>query len=155
MEEEKKYKEIELRSEEVQEVMSRVPPWILRWGIAVLLGILLILLCLSFFYRYPDVITAEVTITTVDPPVSIIARASGKLDKIYVENNSQVSADIPLAVIQNPARTDDILWLSSEVGRWIAEGSDFIKARQVFGVRSLQLGSAQSAYSLFLTSLQD
>ena len=43
MEEEKKYKEIELRSEEVQEVMGRVPPWILRWGIAVLFGILLIL----------------------------------------------------------------------------------------------------------------
>lgn len=84
MEEEKKYKEIELRSEEVQEVMGRVPPWILRWGIAVLLGILLILLCVSFFYRYPDVIAAEVTITTVDPPVSIIARATGKLDKIYV-----------------------------------------------------------------------
>ena len=155
MEEEKKYKEIELRSEEVQEVMGRVPPWILRWGIAVLLGILLILLCVSFFYRYPDVITAEVTITTVDPPVSIIARATGKLDKIYVENNSQVSADVPLAVIQNPARTEDILWLSSQVSEWITSGSDLQMAHQRFGSRPLQLGSVQGAYSLFLTSLQD
>lgn len=31
-EDKKEYKEIELRSEEVQEVMSHVPVWILRWG---------------------------------------------------------------------------------------------------------------------------
>lgn len=30
--EEKKYKPIELRSEEVQEVMSEIPSWILRRG---------------------------------------------------------------------------------------------------------------------------
>ena len=35
MEENKTYKDIELRSEEVQEVMNRVPPAILRYGIGV------------------------------------------------------------------------------------------------------------------------
>ena len=34
--ENKKYKEIELRCEEVQEVMNHIPSWILRWGITVL-----------------------------------------------------------------------------------------------------------------------
>lgn len=155
MKEKRKYKEIELRSEEVQEVMGHVPPWIHRCGIGVLFGILLILLCISFFFRYPDVITADVTITTMDPPVSIIARAMGKLDKIYVENNTYVNAGIPLAVIQNPARTEDMLCLSSGLSKWIAEGCDMIRAGHEFGVRPLQLGSVQSAYSLFLTSLQD
>ena len=36
MEKEHTHKEIELRSEEVQEVMKRVPAWILRRGIPVL-----------------------------------------------------------------------------------------------------------------------
>ena len=43
-EDKKEYKEIELRSEEVQEVMSHVPVWILRWGITVLFCIVIILL---------------------------------------------------------------------------------------------------------------
>lgn len=38
MEKEHTHKEIELRSEEVQEVMNRVPAWILRSGITVLLS---------------------------------------------------------------------------------------------------------------------
>lgn len=35
MEEERTHREIELRSEEVQEVMGRIPPAILRYGIVV------------------------------------------------------------------------------------------------------------------------
>jgi len=33
---EKRNKDIELRSEEVQEVMGQVPAWIVRWGIRLL-----------------------------------------------------------------------------------------------------------------------
>ena len=38
MKEEKNYKDIEIRSDEVQEVMNRIPPWILRWGTTVIFG---------------------------------------------------------------------------------------------------------------------
>lgn len=65
--ENKKYKEIELRSEEVQEVMNHIPSWILRWGITVLFSIVIILLMGSFLFRYPDIIEAEVTISTQNP----------------------------------------------------------------------------------------
>ena len=34
MKEEKDYRDIEIRSDEVQEVMNRIPSWILRWGIS-------------------------------------------------------------------------------------------------------------------------
>ena len=43
MEKEHTHKEIELRSEEVQEVMNRVPAWILRSGITVLFFIVVAL----------------------------------------------------------------------------------------------------------------
>ena len=57
-EDKKEYKEIELRSEEVQEVMSHVPVWILRWGITVLFCIVIILLIGSYLFKYPDVVEA-------------------------------------------------------------------------------------------------
>lgn len=39
MEEERTHREIELRSEEVQEVMGRIPPAILRYGIVLPAGL--------------------------------------------------------------------------------------------------------------------
>ena len=67
-------KAIELRSEEVQEVMSRIPPWILRRGITLLFVIIVLLLSGSWFFKYPDVIQAGITVTSLEPPASVIDR---------------------------------------------------------------------------------
>ena len=54
-------KDIELRSEEVQEVMGQIPAWIVRWGITLLFLVVVALLVGSCFFKYPDVITADMT----------------------------------------------------------------------------------------------
>ena len=90
--EEKKYKEIELRSEEVQEVMNHISPWVVRWGITVLFIILLALLAGCWIFKYPDVLQAEVTLTTEEPPAFILARSMGKIDTLYVHNGDTVKA---------------------------------------------------------------
>ena len=64
MDEERTHKEIELRSEEVQEVMGRIPPAILRYGIVVLLGIIAVVLAGSACFSYPDTVETEFTLTT-------------------------------------------------------------------------------------------
>ena len=77
-EDKKEYKEIELRSEEVQEVMSHVPVWILRWGITVLFCIVIILLIGSYLFKYPDVVEAEITVSTQNPPAYVVARVANQ-----------------------------------------------------------------------------
>ncbi len=153
--EEKKYKEIELRSEEVQEVMSEIPPWILRRGITALFVIVTALLIGSWFFKYPDTITAEITVTSLEPPASIIARSTGKIDEIFAQNNRAVKAGTPLAVIQNPANTQDMLTLISTMEAWELSGYSEDEVKGLFTGKSLSLGSIQSVYASFLSSLND
>lgn len=153
--EEKKYKEIELRSEEVQEVMSEIPPWILRRGIATLFGIVMALLTGSWFFKYPDVIRADITVTSLEPPASIVARSSGKMDEIFVKNNEAVEAQTLLAVIQNPAKTADMLALTGMMRTWDSSGYSEEIVRKFLDGQSLSLGSIQSVYAAFLNSLDD
>ena len=47
--------EIELRSEEFNEVLSAVPAWIVRWGITMIACVVLMLLVGSAVFKYPDV----------------------------------------------------------------------------------------------------
>lgn len=155
MDEEKKYKEIELRSEEVQEVMNHISPWVVRWGITVLFVILLVLLIGCWIFRYPDVLQAEVTLTTEDPPAFILARSTGKIDTLYVRNGGMVQAGEHLAVIQNSSVTEDVLWLTNKMKEWEMEGYEPDKGAEHFiGVR-LQLGELQAVYASFLTALSD
>lgn len=153
--EEKIYKDIELRSEEVQEVMSEIPPWILRHGITTLFTIMVALLIGSWFFKYPDSVKAEITVTSLDPPASIIARSTGKIDKIFVINNEVVEYQTPLAVIQNPAKTEDMLELKRIMQVWNIEGYSDENVKKFFNKQSLSLGDIQTAYALFLNSLND
>ena len=72
------YKDIELRSEEVQEVMNRVPPAILRYGIGVLTAIVGVLLVGSALFRYPESVQVAVTVSTRTPPAYIKCENGGR-----------------------------------------------------------------------------
>lgn len=53
---------IELRSREVQEILSRPPKSLIRYGTSVICGVLLVLIIGGFFFEYPDIITGELVI---------------------------------------------------------------------------------------------
>jgi len=148
-----KEKDIELRSEDVQDVMGHIPPAILRWGITVIALVVLVLLVGCFIFKYPDTLTGKATLTTEVPPANILARASGKIDKLYVVNNQQVKAGTMLAVIQNPASTTDVQLLIARLQGWDSENPIATVARKLLDNKSLALGSIQSSYTFFQEAL--
>lgn len=143
--------EIELRSEDFNEVLSAVPAWIVRWGITMIACVVLMLLVGSAVFRYPDIISSTVSLTGTTPVSAVVARTSGKLQELYVENNQQVQANALLAVIENPARTDDIIRLKELVQQ--AESN--LDTIALVPSQQLQLGSLQSLYSSFYLSMSE
>lgn len=141
--------QIELRSEEFHEVLQNMPPWILRWGITVLAVIVIILLVGSAVFKYPDTVSATITLTGETPPAVIVAKASGKLRELYVVDNQVVKENEYLAVIDNPAKTEDVLLLKNylntvELDKGIIDP---------LPPRSLMLGNLQSLFTSLYTSL--
>lgn len=149
--EEKIHKDVELRSEEVQEVMGQIPHWILRWGITILFIVVMILVIGSYFFRYPDVITTEMTLTGQSPTAQLVARASGKIASLYVTDGAHVSESSVLAIIENPASTGDILSLKEQLSGRLLSPDSLLSVR--FG--ELTLGDVQSSYATFLSSLHE
>ena len=141
------YKEIELRSEEVQEVMNRVPPAILRYGIGVLTAIVGVLLVGSALFRYPETVQVEVTLSPRNPPAYIKCTTGGKLENLYVTNGQQVRKGNVLAVMENSAHTEDILRLRECLADWHAKGARLERLETVFFHRLPRLGSVQGAYA--------
>ncbi len=104
---------IELRSEEVQEILTKVPHWMIRWGNVLFLSLILLLLLISWFVKYPDIILSEVIITTKIPPQKEFARITGKIDTLFVEDTQNVIDGQPLAIIENTANYTDVFFLKS------------------------------------------
>jgi multidrug resistance efflux pump len=108
-------KEVEIKTEEVNELLSAVPNWIINWGITIIFVVMLTLLALSFFIKYPDKLAAKITITTVDPPVTLIAKTSGKITELNIVNNQLVKKGDVLLVIENPTDYKSVLKIEKTV----------------------------------------
>jgi hypothetical protein len=106
---------LELKSPPVQEILGRPPRWIIRWGITVILIVIVGLFVGSYFFKYPDVISATIEVTTDNLPVQLVARATGKLDTLFVVDNEIVEKEQYLAVIENSANFEDVLFLKKAV----------------------------------------
>src|SRR5690606_40843515 len=84
-------KEIELRSEEVQDILTRVPHWMIRWGNVLILILVGLIFAFAWIIKYPDIVQTEIVITTQIPPEKLVAKTSGRIEKILVEDRQKVS----------------------------------------------------------------
>lgn len=143
--------DLELRSEEFQEVLGSVPPWILRRGISLIAIIFAIILIGSAIFKYPDIITTSMTLTGSTPAAALVARTSGKIQELSVTDKQAVQAGDYLAVIENPAHTGDIRTLK----QYIEQLNDKIDTLITLPSKDLKLGTMQSVYSSFYIALFD
>ncbi|MEO1052657.1 MAG: HlyD family efflux transporter periplasmic adaptor subunit [Bacteroidota bacterium] len=146
---------IEIRSEEVQEILSHVPNWIIRWGITAILLTVLAILVASWFIKYPDTIPSRIVLTTETPPANIISRSSGNL-KFNIQDRMAVTKGTHLGIIENPANTDDISYLRSQLEGFkpfLDHSSQPPKSE--FFKTDVELGTLQSSYIAFLNSLDN
>lgn len=155
MKEEKIYKDIEIRSEEVQEVMTQIPARILQWGITIIFLIVLIMLGGCYWFKYPDKVDAEITLTTTTPPTYLVTKISGKVEELLVANGEEVKLGQPLALIENVASKQDVDSLKSLLKKWEDANYDLMIGNDLFTGIAYQLGEIQSSYAIFISSLKD
>jgi multidrug resistance efflux pump len=136
---------LKIYSEEVREVLSDPPKSILRWGNTILLGFTMVLLLLSYLIKYPDIVAASVVITTNTPPEKIVAKVSGKIEALLIDDKASVSKNTPLAVIENSANFKDVFKLSIEVFKGERNINNF--PFELF--KEARLGDIASTFSVF------
>ena len=142
--------DIELRSEEVQEILTRPPNWMIRWGSVLFLGLIVLLLAISWIIDYPDIIPSQAIITTQIPPQKERARSTGRFSAILVEDNEEVKKDQPLAIIENTANYEDIYKLKSILDTISLQEEAFYFPYEK--VPTLSLGNIESEYALFVNN---
>ena len=103
---------------ENQEILSKPPHWIIIWGNSMIAAAFIIILLISYFIKYPDIILAESFITTLPYPQKILAKSNGNLDSLLVKNNDYVRPHSILAVLENPADFNDVLTLKQIIHQY-------------------------------------
>lgn len=139
--------ELNIYSEEVKDVLSKPPKIIYRWGNTMLFALICVGLLLSWVIKYPDIVSAQAVLTTEVPPQKEYARVSGKIDSLFVKNFQDIGKDTPLALVENTANYNDVIYLKSILDTILVSQSSFYFPLN--DLPNLFLGDIEDEFSLF------
>ena len=143
---------LEGHSEEVEEIMSFIPNRVIRWGLTVIFAVFTTLIIGSYFFKSPEIIRAPMILTKKNPPVSLISKSTGKIDRLFAADGQIIPEKGNIALINNPTDFADYLKLKKELTDcFLINDWD----EQVFAYNlsdQLTLGELQQSYGPFLKS---
>lgn len=133
---------------DIQEIMGRQPVWILRWGITILIMIIVGSIVACCFIKSPQTINAPIILTSERPPSDLVAKYSGILDSVFVSDGASVETGQLLALIANAASYEDIL----KVETFLSKDTLMVAPD---GWQDYVLGEVQTAWSEYIAALTD
>jgi HlyD family secretion protein len=125
----------ELVSDEISDIITEKPGWVIRHGVTLIGAVILLLLLFSWFVRYPDVIKAPMSIVAVNAPKKVLARSEGKLQSLLVTNGDLVEANQPLAYLQSTGNHSDVF----AIQKWIMHVEEAISNNNIDVLSSIKL----------------
>ncbi len=148
-------KEVEIRSEEVQEIMGFIPHWIIRWGLTAIFVVVTFLMIGSWFFMYPDIIASTIVVTTENPPANLVARSNGKITELYVRDKQKVREEEYIAIIENSTNHLHLFELKEKLDAMSSFFTYYDNPASEEFDKSYSLGELQATYAAFLKSYAD
>lgn len=143
-------------SEEITEIITSPPSWILRRGIMVVFAVIISIIGLASIVQYPDIIKTTVKINSLNSPKSIISKQAGKIVKILKPEGSMVEKGAPLAFLESTANHEDVLNLEKsllDMKNALRNGKGNV-IDMIFS-HSLNIGELQGNFQIFYQAAQE
>jgi multidrug resistance efflux pump len=142
------------RSEEVSDIIDRMPTAFSKWVATAIVVFSILLFVFGWAIKYPDVVTGQIKINSNMSPVKLPAHVSGKINILGFKAQDTVKEGEYIAVIQNPANTDDVQKIASLMNQFDPnESGTFDRAVTLFPEK-VSLGELNMKYYSFLSSLK-
>ena len=94
---------------EIEDIISNKPPFIVRWGTILFLILLIFFISICWFIKYPDIINAPAKLTSINAPKQVISLTTGKLIRLKIKENEQVKQGAILGFIESTADHNEVL----------------------------------------------
>jgi multidrug efflux pump subunit AcrA (membrane-fusion protein) len=146
--------EIKLLSNEVQEIISNKPNWILRNGITLFFIIIASLIGVTFFISYPDIVNGKAKLTSINAPKEVKTKTDGKLIKLIAEEGKLVKQHEILGFVESRADHNEVLLLSVSIDSLqnIVQRNETENILRYLTQSFQNLGEMQQAYQSFMQS---
>ncbi|PPL03158.1 HlyD family secretion protein [Parapedobacter indicus] len=145
---------MEVHSEEITDIIGTPPNALVRWGTTWVIVVLIVIVMLTTFIRYPDLVRAPLRINAANAPKAVVTRISGNIVNVLVEAGGTVAPAQPLAWMESTAEHGQVLDLLDRLK--ILRDSLLTRFTtsdpSIIAPAGIQLGELQGSYQTFYQS---
>jgi len=154
-----------LEQQPVTNIVGRSPSWLVTSGIGLLFSIVVVLLILTWFIRYPDVIYSRVVLTTTEVPSILVSKSDGRIIKLFVSDGQSVNIGQPLLLLESDVEYSQLIIIEKAL-KQLKRQIDDLRPKSIDSSKfeeselgilqkpSNQLASAIQEYNQFSQSIQ-
>ena len=141
------------RSEELDEIIDRMPMAFGKWVALAVIVFAALFLLFGWIIKYPDMVTGQIKINAQNPTIRLVANSTGNLLLLSHKAQEEVKKGEYIAVVQNPAATEDVQKIADIMGKISMEDVQLPTFRDSFPDK-MSLGEINSQYYAFLAALK-
>ncbi|MDP1816526.1 MAG: HlyD family efflux transporter periplasmic adaptor subunit [Leadbetterella sp.] len=147
----------ELVNSNVDEVLNKPPTWLIRWGTTVFFLAFVMLIAITWFVEYPDLVGAPLKVVSNNLPKNIVSKTDGNLIKLYVTEGQEVKKGDVLAYLESTASHDEVLELEKTVNQLVqlAQENKLNDIQNTEIPQYYNLGELQKSFQAFQQALMD
>ena len=142
------------RNEEICDIINRMPTRFGKWVAIAVIIFTLLLLTFGWAIKYPDVVSGQITINSNTAPIKLVAGSSGKIKLSHIRPQDTVCENSYLAIIQNPANTEDVQKINSLLSQIASKRANPQLWIDTFP-ENVSLGELNLKYFSFLTAAKN
>jgi hypothetical protein len=128
--------------QDIDDIIYKYPTWTSKWGIFTIFSIVILMLLLSWIIRYPEVVKADIILTSDSIPTKVVSRSSGQFI-CFAEHGQYIKEGSVLGLISNTTSYSDIVSLKKNQN----------DSTILFG--NFQLGELQKDFAKWRSSLKE
>lgn len=104
--------DINIRSEEILEILSTPPQWLVRWGTLAAFVALVLLGWVGYWVKYPDMVAAEVVVSAAEPLQRLNPKEDVYIEHLLLKSEDTVRAGQAIVVFRSQADFKHVYALS-------------------------------------------
>jgi hypothetical protein len=140
------------RTEEVRDIIDRMPTKFGFWVTGIVVFIFLLLILFGWVIRYPDIVKGQLTVNTALSPIKLVANTSGKIQLNNINSGSLVNGGTAVAYIESATSFETLQAIKNILKDF--NPTDFQNTSILSKLPSkVALGELTSRYYVFLNNL--
>lgn len=132
--------DINIRSEEILEILSTPPQWLVRWGTLAAFVALVLLGWVGYWVKYPDMVAVEVIVSSAEPIQRLNPKENVYIELIRFQSGDTVRAGEAVIVFRSQAAFSQVYALSDMLKNVSISTENDSALLNLFIPKSWQLG---------------